>query len=33
MEVAQIYIQDTIEVIPCTEEAVKNINKVPIWKL
>ena len=33
IEVEQIFIKDTIEVIPCTEKAIVNINSVPVWKL
>jgi len=28
-----IYLSQVIEVLPCTKEAVKSINSVPIWKV
>lgn len=33
MTVPSITILGVIEVIPCTDEAVKNIEAVPVWKL
>ena len=33
MVVDQIFIGEAIEVIPCTEVAIANINNVPVWKL
>lgn len=30
--VDQIQITQVIEVIPCTDQAIKNINEVPVWK-
>ena len=33
ISVEEITILDAIEIIPCTEEAIKNINAVKIWKL
>ena len=31
--VKEIGILDAIEIIPCTEEAIKNIEEVPVWKM
>lgn len=31
--VPEITVLGVIEIIPCTEKAVKNINKVPVWKM
>jgi hypothetical protein len=28
-----VYLPQTIEVLPCTEEAANNINAVPVWKI
>jgi len=28
-----VYLPDVIEVIPCTIDAVKSINSVPVWKI
>lgn len=28
-----VYLPQVIEVIPCTKEAVENINAVPVWKI
>jgi hypothetical protein len=28
-----VYLPQTIEVLPCTKEAVESINAVPIWKI
>ena len=33
MSVSEIIILDAIEIIPCTEEAIQNINSVKVWKL
>ena len=33
MSVSEIIILDAIEIIPCTEEAIQNINSVKAWKL
>ena len=33
MSVSEIIILDAIEIIPCTEEAIQNINSVKTWKL
>ena len=33
VEVEQIFIQDTIEVIPCSNISIANLNNVPVWKL
>lgn len=33
MSVSKIIILDAIEIIPCTEEAIQNINSVKAWKL
>lgn len=30
--VSQMQVANVIEVIPCTEQAVKNIENVPVWK-
>lgn len=31
--VGEIVIMDAIEIIPCTPEAIKSIDGVPIWKV
>ena len=31
--VNEIIITDVIEIIPCTEEAIKNLESVKIWKI
>lgn len=31
--VPEITVLGVIEIIPCTEEAVNNINNVPVWKM
>lgn len=28
-----VYLPQVIEVLPCTKEAVENINAVPVWKI
>lgn len=28
-----VYLPQVIEVLPCTNEAVENINAVPVWKI
>lgn len=28
-----VYLPQVVEVIPCTQEAVDNINTVPVWKI
>ncbi|MDR1562299.1 MAG: hypothetical protein LBS54_04325 [Dysgonamonadaceae bacterium] len=28
-----VYLPQTIEVLPCTDAAVENINAVPVWKI
>ena len=33
MSVSEIIILDAIEIIPCTKEAIQNINSVKVWKL
>ena len=33
MSVSEIIILDAIEIIPCTNGAIKNINSVKVWKL
>lgn len=33
VSVDQIAILDTMEIIPCTDDAVKNIEGVPVWKV
>ena len=33
MAVPVMTVTDVIEVIPCTEEAVANIEAVPVWKI
>ena len=33
MSVSEIIILDAIEIIPCTKEAIQNINSVKAWKL
>lgn len=33
MTVDEIIIMDAVEIIPCTEIAIKNIEEVPIWKI
>ena len=30
--VDEVILTQVIEIIPCTEKAIQNINKVPIWK-
>lgn len=32
ISVAQIQVAQVVEVIPCTPEAINNINSVPVWK-
>ena len=29
----EIIITDVIEIIPCTEEAIKNLESVKVWKI
>jgi hypothetical protein len=31
--IPDIVVLGVIEIIPCTEEAVENINNVPVWKM
>ena len=31
--VNEIIVIDTIEIIPCTEEAIKNLESVKVWKI
>lgn len=33
LAVDNIGIMDVIEIIPCTEKAIVNLNNVPVWKL
>lgn len=33
IEVEQAFINEWIEILPCTEKAIVNINNVPVWKL
>lgn len=33
MPVDEIVILDVIEIIPCTQEAIDNINNIPSWKI
>ena len=33
MAVESIVITDTIEIIPCTEDAIKSIEEVSVWKM
>lgn len=33
ISVAEIVITDAIEIIPCTEEAIQNIEGVKVWKM
>ena len=33
MTVSKALITDAIEILPCTDEAVSNIQAVPIWKI
>lgn len=33
VSVEEIIIVDAIEIIPCTAEAIKNIEEVPVWKI
>jgi hypothetical protein len=28
-----VYLPQVIEVLPCTKEAIENINSVPVWKI
>lgn len=31
--VPSMVVMGVIEIIPCTEEAIKSINEVPVWKI
>lgn len=33
VKVSEIIIMDVIEIIPCSEEAIKNIEGVAVWKI
>lgn len=33
MQVKSMVLLEAIEIIPCTDEAVANIDKVPVWKI
>ena len=33
VSVEEIIITDALEIIPCTAEAIKNIEGVPVWKM
>lgn len=33
VQVPEIEVLGVIEIIPCTEKAIENINNVPVWKM
>lgn len=33
VEVPEMEVLEVIEIIPCTETAIKNIEEVPVWKI